>query len=237
MEAVAAQEEEAGDQARARGSPRSGVAICERSATARSPTRADVVLMLAADDSPRTGNRPGPEEGAMAVHLRPLDPFDFLERAALVYPDKLAVVDGPARRTYPRVPGAGAAAGRGAASARRAGRRAGRGAGAQHLADARGDLRRAAGGRRAVRAQHAPGAERDRLHPGPLRGGAAAPRPRARRLGRAAGDAPAAGARRRASTRRCWRRPTRPRWSAARSTKTTRSRSTTPAARPAGPRA
>ena len=34
-----------------------------------------------------------------AVHLRALDPFDFLERAAFVYPDKLAVVDGAARRT------------------------------------------------------------------------------------------------------------------------------------------
>ncbi len=36
-----------------------------------------------------------------AVHLRALDPFDFLVRAAFVYPDKLAVVDGAARRTYP----------------------------------------------------------------------------------------------------------------------------------------
>ncbi|HEV3089795.1 MAG TPA: acyl--CoA ligase family protein [Candidatus Elarobacter sp.] len=36
------------------------------------------------------------------VHLRALDPFDFLERAAFVYPDKVAVVDGPARRTYPQ---------------------------------------------------------------------------------------------------------------------------------------
>ena len=40
-------------------------------------------------------------EPSAAVHLRALDPFDFLERAAFVYPDKLAVVDGPARRTYP----------------------------------------------------------------------------------------------------------------------------------------
>jgi fatty-acyl-CoA synthase len=37
-----------------------------------------------------------------AVHLRALDPFDFLERAAMVYPDKTAVVDGAARRTYPQ---------------------------------------------------------------------------------------------------------------------------------------
>ena len=39
---------------------------------------------------------------AAAVHLRALDPFDFLERAAFVYPEKVAVVDGAARRTYPQ---------------------------------------------------------------------------------------------------------------------------------------
>jgi fatty-acyl-CoA synthase len=39
-------------------------------------------------------------EPTAALHLRALDPFDFLERAAFVYPDKLAVVDGAARRTY-----------------------------------------------------------------------------------------------------------------------------------------
>ncbi|HEY4440928.1 MAG TPA: acyl--CoA ligase family protein [Candidatus Elarobacter sp.] len=41
------------------------------------------------------------DESAVRVHVRPLDPFDFLERAAFVYPDRLAVVDGAARRTYP----------------------------------------------------------------------------------------------------------------------------------------
>ncbi|HEY0614613.1 MAG TPA: acyl--CoA ligase family protein [Candidatus Elarobacter sp.] len=41
------------------------------------------------------------ESAAAAVHLRALDPFDFLERAAFVYPEKTAVVDGEARRTYP----------------------------------------------------------------------------------------------------------------------------------------
>ena len=40
-------------------------------------------------------------EPSVAVHLRALDPFDFLERAAFVYPDKVAVIDGTARRTYP----------------------------------------------------------------------------------------------------------------------------------------
>ncbi len=39
-------------------------------------------------------------EPTAAVHLRALDPFDFLERAAFVYPDKLAVIDGSERRTY-----------------------------------------------------------------------------------------------------------------------------------------
>ena len=41
------------------------------------------------------------EPTAAAVHLRALDPFDFLERSAFVYPDKTAVIDGAARRTYP----------------------------------------------------------------------------------------------------------------------------------------
>jgi fatty-acyl-CoA synthase len=41
------------------------------------------------------------DPSAAAVHLRALDPFDFLERAAFVYPEKTAVVDGAARRTYP----------------------------------------------------------------------------------------------------------------------------------------
>ena len=43
------------------------------------------------------------EPKAAAVHLRALDPFDFLERAAFVYPEKTAVVDGAARRTYPQL--------------------------------------------------------------------------------------------------------------------------------------
>ncbi|MDB5041162.1 MAG: o-succinylbenzoate--CoA ligase [Candidatus Eremiobacteraeota bacterium] len=38
---------------------------------------------------------------APTVHLRALDPFDFLERAAFVYPERVAVVDGAVRRTYP----------------------------------------------------------------------------------------------------------------------------------------
>ena len=40
-------------------------------------------------------------EPTAAVHLRALDPFDFLERSAYVYPEKTAVVDGAERRTYP----------------------------------------------------------------------------------------------------------------------------------------
>jgi fatty-acyl-CoA synthase len=40
-------------------------------------------------------------EPSTAVHLRALDPFDFLTRAAFVYPERIAVIDGDARRTYP----------------------------------------------------------------------------------------------------------------------------------------
>ena len=38
-----------------------------------------------------------------AVHLRQLDPFDFLERTAAVFPERIAVVDGDLRRTYPEL--------------------------------------------------------------------------------------------------------------------------------------
>ena len=38
-----------------------------------------------------------------AVHLRPLTPLDYLERAAYVFREKTAVVDGDARRTYPQL--------------------------------------------------------------------------------------------------------------------------------------
>jgi fatty-acyl-CoA synthase len=41
-------------------------------------------------------------ETPASVHLRALDPYDFLERAAHVYPEKTAVVDGAVRRTYPQ---------------------------------------------------------------------------------------------------------------------------------------
>jgi acyl-CoA synthetase (AMP-forming)/AMP-acid ligase II len=42
-------------------------------------------------------------EPTAAVHVRQLDPFDFLERAAFVYPERIAVIDGSARRTYPEL--------------------------------------------------------------------------------------------------------------------------------------
>jgi acyl-CoA synthetase (AMP-forming)/AMP-acid ligase II len=42
-------------------------------------------------------------ETAAAVHLRRLTPIDFLERAASIYHDKIAVVDGEVRRTYPQL--------------------------------------------------------------------------------------------------------------------------------------
>jgi len=38
-----------------------------------------------------------------AVHVKNLDPLDFLERSAAVYREKIAVVDGDARRTYPQL--------------------------------------------------------------------------------------------------------------------------------------
>ena len=42
-------------------------------------------------------------ESGSAVHLRRLSPVDFLERSADVYREKLAVIDGSARRTYPEM--------------------------------------------------------------------------------------------------------------------------------------
>ncbi|GAC1413932.1 MAG: acyl--CoA ligase family protein [Candidatus Velthaea sp.] len=35
------------------------------------------------------------------IHVRQLDPFDFLERSASIYREKIAVIDGAQRRTYP----------------------------------------------------------------------------------------------------------------------------------------
>jgi fatty-acyl-CoA synthase len=40
---------------------------------------------------------------ASALHIRQLDPFDFLERSAAVYREKVALIDGDARRTYPEL--------------------------------------------------------------------------------------------------------------------------------------
>ncbi|MBV8152040.1 MAG: long-chain-fatty-acid--CoA ligase [Candidatus Eremiobacteraeota bacterium] len=37
------------------------------------------------------------------VHLRPLTPLDYLERSAYVFREKIAVVDGNVRRTYPQL--------------------------------------------------------------------------------------------------------------------------------------
>ena len=38
-----------------------------------------------------------------AVHLRRLSPLDFLERSALIFREKIAVIDGETRRTYPQM--------------------------------------------------------------------------------------------------------------------------------------
>jgi fatty-acyl-CoA synthase len=42
-------------------------------------------------------------ERPKAVHLRPLTPLDYLERSAYVFREKIAVVDGDVRRTYPQL--------------------------------------------------------------------------------------------------------------------------------------
>jgi fatty-acyl-CoA synthase len=42
-------------------------------------------------------------ETPSAINLRRLSPIDFLERSATIYRDKVAVVDGEVRRTYPQV--------------------------------------------------------------------------------------------------------------------------------------
>jgi fatty-acyl-CoA synthase len=42
-------------------------------------------------------------EAPSAVHLRRLSPVDFLERSAAIYREKIAVVDGDVRRTYPEL--------------------------------------------------------------------------------------------------------------------------------------
>jgi fatty-acyl-CoA synthase len=44
-----------------------------------------------------------PTVAASALHIRSLDPFDFLERSAAVYRTKIALIDGDARRTYPEL--------------------------------------------------------------------------------------------------------------------------------------
>jgi fatty-acyl-CoA synthase len=41
-------------------------------------------------------------EPRAAVHQRRLSPIDFLERSADVFREKIAVVDGDVRRTYPQ---------------------------------------------------------------------------------------------------------------------------------------
>ena len=42
-------------------------------------------------------------EAHSAIHLRRLSPLDFLERSADIYREKIAVVDGELRRTYPQM--------------------------------------------------------------------------------------------------------------------------------------
>jgi fatty-acyl-CoA synthase len=44
-----------------------------------------------------------PARSAHAVNLRPLSPIDGLERSAAIYREKVAVIDGDVRRTYPQM--------------------------------------------------------------------------------------------------------------------------------------
>jgi len=44
-----------------------------------------------------------PTAAPSALHIRPLDPFDFLERSAAIYRTKVALIDGDAQRTYPEL--------------------------------------------------------------------------------------------------------------------------------------
>ena len=185
------------------------------------------------------------------ANYQPLTPLVFLERAASVHPDHVAIIHGkrasPMREFYARTPPARL----GACRARHRRRRHRLGDARQHARHARGALRRADDRRRAARHQHAARCAGHRLHARPRRdqgadrryassprvlkealthgqgeaAGHRLRRPRMRRRGRAARHARLRGVRRRAATRispgRC------------RPTNGTPSRSTTPPAPPA----
>ena len=95
----------------------------------------------------------------------PLSPLSFLRRTAAVYPNRLcrhprrhpADLGGKLRALRP--------AGLGAVQARHRHRQHGGRHGAERAGNVRGALRRAHGRRRAQRAEHPPGRRSDRLHP------------------------------------------------------------------------
>ncbi len=173
----------------------------------------------------------------VAVHLSRLTPLSFLERSALAFPERPAVVDGESRLTW-------------AEFRERARRLAlalqedgiGRGDRVAFLAPnidpaAGRALRRAGRRRRAGRDQHAADAGGDRLHPRAL--GVADARRRSRRSrtsSRARRSSGCSSAARAATTRSSSPRPVRASRSRGSRTRTTRSRSTTRAGRPAGPK-
>ena len=185
-----------------------------------------------------------------AANYQPLTPLSFLARAAAVYPDATAIIHGAALLDLPGVLCAREKARIGAGAARHQARRHGLGHARQHAGHARGALRRADDRRRAQHAQHAARRRDHRLHARPCRGQGADHRPRILQ-----GDEGRARARQGEAARHRLRRPgilrrrRTPRRSGirglparrrspispggCRTTNGTRSRSTTPRARPA----
>ncbi len=143
------------------------------------------------------------------ANFQPLTPLSFLERAAEVFPDRLAIAHGGLRRNYrefhARTKKLGFRARQAGLRARRHGRRHAR----QHARNARMPLWRPDVRRRAQCAQHPPRRGLDRLHARSWRGQGDRRRPRilrGRRRGAEACRGEAAGHRlRRSRIRRPWR--------------------------------
>ena len=165
-----------------------------------------------------------------------LTPLAFLERTALAFPTRTAVVDGERRLTWAELRERVRRLGRRASERRHRARRPRRVSGAERARAARGALRRPGRGRSPGRNQHAFDAGGGRLHPRslgravPRRARVAAPPGRGR-------DRRARPRLRRRSTRRSSRRPATASPRTGSRARTTRSRSTTRAAPRAGRRA
>ena len=112
------------------------------------------------------------------ANFQPLTPLTFLERAASVFPDQLAIVHGPLRRSYREFYARARQLASALTQARHRARRHGVGGARQHAGDARMPLRRADGGRGAQHHQHAARCRRHRVPARPRRGQGADHRPR-----------------------------------------------------------